>query len=109
MQLQHAASDSRPVTLHVGREPWQFSITGVTRVGNELFISATLLGSELCTAVIHIHDGVVPGVTVRRLLEAVCEWLVVRGRERHTYLDLAEPAAVRASGTPAGRPRDVTC
>ncbi len=98
MPLQHAATDSRPVTLHVGREPWLFSITGVTRVGNELFISATLQGTEICTAVIHVHDRIVPGITVRRLLERVCQWLTVRGPERHTYLELAEPAAVRASG-----------
>lgn len=91
MQFPQAVSSSSPVTLHVGRERWQFSIAGVTRVGNELFISAMLQGTDVCTAVIHVHDRIVPGITVRALLERVCEWLTVRRGERYAYLELAHP------------------
>ncbi|HUR35468.1 MAG TPA: hypothetical protein VM032_16805 [Vicinamibacterales bacterium] len=81
-----------PVTLTVAGESWRFSITGVSRIGRELFISVVLQGAELCTAVVHVHDHIVLGVTARQILDRACEWLLARGHERHVYIEL--PRAV---------------
>jgi hypothetical protein len=78
-----------PVTLNVAGEAWRFSIASVTRVGRELFISVILQGADLCTAVIHVHGPIVPGVTARAVLDRACGWLLDRGQERHAYLDLS--------------------
>jgi hypothetical protein len=43
---QLARFDDQPVTLHLGEQTWKFSITGVTRVGHDLFISIALTGAE---------------------------------------------------------------
>lgn len=90
-QHQHVAAVpvQAPVTLHVAGEAWQFSITGVTRVGRELFISIALQGAELCTAVVHVRDHIVLGVTAREILDRACAWLLARGQQRHAYIDLA--------------------
>ncbi len=85
-----ATEAPEPVMLHVGGEEWRFSITGVTRVGRGLFISVMLQGRDICTAVIHVRDRIVLGVTARDILEHACEWLKRRGSERHVYIDLAE-------------------
>ena len=82
-----------PVTLNVAGEAWRFSISSVTRVGRDLFISIVLQGADLCTAVVHLRDDVVWGVTAREILNKACEWLLSRGKERHVYIDLA-PAVV---------------
>jgi hypothetical protein len=81
-----------PVTLNVAGESWRFSIAGVTRVGRELFISVVLQGAELCTAVVHVHDHIVWGVTAKEILNRACEWLLSRGTERHVYIELTSPA-----------------
>lgn len=78
-----------PVMLNIAGEPWRFSISGVTRVGRELFISVVLQGAELCTAVVHVRDHIVLGVTAREILDRACEWLMARGTERHVYIELA--------------------
>lgn len=88
-----AMEDQTPVLLHVDGEDWRFSITGVTRVGRELFISVMLQGRDVCTAVVHVRDRVVLGVTARDILERACEWLMRRGSERHVYIELAESMA----------------
>ena len=91
MQLQHAtASLSTPVTLDVGGQRWQFSVTGVTRVGRELFISVMLQGAEVCTAVVHVRDRIVVGFTARAILDRACAWLLARRGERHTYIELED-------------------
>jgi len=81
-----------PVTLSVGGEAWRFSIASVTRVGRDLFISVILQGADLCTAVIHVHGPIVPGVTARAILTRAGSWLLDRGQERHAYLELAPVA-----------------
>ena len=58
----NAIGDQAPVTLHVAGEAWKFSITGVSRIGRELFISVVLQGAEVCTAVVHVRDHIVLGV-----------------------------------------------
>jgi hypothetical protein len=78
-----------PVMLNVKGQAWRFSISGVTKVGRELFISIVLQGAELCTAVVHVHDHIVLGVTARQILDRACEWLLARGDERHVYIELA--------------------
>ena len=67
-----AIGDQPPVTLHVAGEAWKFSITGVSRVGREVFISVVLQGAEVCTAVVHVHDHIVLGVTAREILDRAC-------------------------------------
>ena len=79
-----------PVTLHVAGETWRFAITGVTRVGRDLFISVVLTGREVCTAVVHVRDQIVPGVTARRILDRACEWLLQRHDDRHVYIELGD-------------------
>jgi hypothetical protein len=88
--LQTSKLDGQnPVTLHVAGEQWRFSITGVTRVGRELFISVALQGAVLCTAVVHMRDQIVLGETARQILDRACDWLLTRGSERHVYIELA--------------------
>jgi hypothetical protein len=85
--------EQAPVMLNIAGEAWRFSISGVTRVGRDLFISVVLQGAELCTAVVHVHDHIVLGVTAREILDRACEWLLARGDERRVYIELT-PAVV---------------
>ncbi len=89
----NAIGDQAPVTLHVAGEAWKFSITGVSRIGRELFISVVLQGAEVCTAVVHVRDQIVVGVTARDILDRACAWLLARQGERHVYIELAEASA----------------
>lgn len=86
----NAIGEQPPVTLHVAGETWKFSITGVSRIGRDLFISVVLQGAEVCTAVVHVRDHIVLGVTARDILYRACAWLLARGGERHVYIELAE-------------------
>lgn len=85
-----AMGEQPPVLLHVAGEAWRFSITGVSRVGRELFISVMLQGAEICTAIVHVRDHIVLGVTARDILDRACAWLLARQGERHVYIELAE-------------------
>ena len=89
-RLTTAPAADPPVTLHVAGDTWRFAIAGVTRVGRDLFISVVLTGPELCTAVVHVREQVVPGVTARQILDRTCEWLVRRCGDRHAYIELGE-------------------
>ncbi len=89
----NASGDQPPVTLHVAGEAWKFSITGVSRIGRDLFISVVLQGAEVCTAVVHVRDHIVLGVTARDILDRACAWLLARRGERHVYIELAEAMA----------------
>lgn len=89
----NAIGDQAPVTLHVAGEAWKFSITGVSRIGRELFISVVLQGAEVCTAVVHVRDHIVLGVTAKDILDRACAWLLARRGERHVYIELAEAMA----------------
>ncbi len=89
----NALGDQPPVTLHVAGEAWKFSITGVSRIGRDLFISVVLQGAEVCTAVVHVRDHIVLGVTARDILDRACAWLLARRDERHVYIELAEGLA----------------
>lgn len=89
----NATGDQAPVTLHVAGEAWKFSITGVSRIGRELFISVVLQGAEVCTAVVHVRDHIVLGVTAKDILDRACAWLLARQGERHVYIELAETFA----------------
>lgn len=89
----NAIGDQPPVMLHVAGQAWKFSITGVSRVGRELFIAVVLQGAEVCTAIVHVHDHIVLGVTARDILDRACAWLLARQGERHVYIELAESYA----------------
>ncbi len=89
----NAIGEQPPVTLHVAGEAWKFSITGVSRIGRDLFISVVLQGAEVCTAVVHVRDHIVLGVTARDILDRACAWLLARRGERHVYIELAEAMA----------------
>ena len=89
----NAIGDQPPVMVHVAGQAWKFSITGVSRVGRELFIAVVLQGAEVCTAIVHVHDHIVLGVTARDILDRACAWLLARQGERHVYIELAESYA----------------
>ncbi|MDR1989210.1 MAG: hypothetical protein LBQ09_03155 [Acidobacteriaceae bacterium] len=82
-----------PVLLNVAGREWQFSIAGVTRVGRELFVRVVLQSAELCTATVHLQGNVVLGVTAKTILDAMCEWLLMRNNETSVYIDLAATPA----------------
>lgn len=98
--MQNAiAAASAPVTLDIAGQRWQFSITGITRVGRELFISVMLQGADVCTAVVHVRDRVVLGITARAILDRACEWLLDRKGERHTFIELDDVVTSRKSAS----------
>ena len=77
-----------PVALHVNGVEWSFAISGIRRVGRDLFVQVSVEGPELCTVTIHLRDGIVIGSTAHAMLMATCEWLLKRGRARQAFIDL---------------------
>jgi hypothetical protein len=97
---QHAqsADTERPAppltghaTLSIGDDEWDLFVCGLTRVGRDTFVQLTLLGPRACTVTVRAR-ALVQGTTVRRILDAVCEWLLSGDRRDHTYLELPEIA-----------------
>jgi len=80
----------RPVFLHVNGEDWAFSLSGVRRVGRDLFVQVTVQGPEVCGVTLHLRDRIVLGSTAEEILMATCEWLVERGSATHGFVDLCE-------------------
>ena len=78
-----------PVALNVRGACWWFSVASVRRVGRDLFVHVDLQGPDVCGVTIHLLGGIVLGETARDMLTAACEWLQVRGNERHAFIDLA--------------------
>ncbi len=84
-------------TLTIGSESWRLHIFAVTRIGRDLFIQMSVLGPRECTVVVRT-DAVVQGVTSRRILDGVCEWLVSGDPARQVLLDLRDrPAHAEAA------------
>jgi hypothetical protein len=80
--------DSQPVALNVSGTCWWFSVASVRRVGRDLFVHVDLQGPDVCAVTIHLCGGIVLGITARDMLTAACKWLLVRGDERHAFIDL---------------------
>ncbi len=75
--------------LIIGSQSWSLHIVGVTRVGRDLFIQLSVVGSRECLVTIRTQ-AVVQGVTSRQILDAVCDWLLSGDASERAFLDLPE-------------------
>ena len=77
------------VSLKIGAEEWDLFVFGATRVGHDTFFHLTLLGPRACTVTVRAR-AVVHDTTARRILDAVCEWLLSGDLREHVYLEVSE-------------------
>ncbi len=69
-----AIGDQPPVTLRGWGNLEILDHRRVARRPGEVFISVVHMGAEVCTAVVHVHDHIVLGVTAREILDRACAW-----------------------------------
>jgi hypothetical protein len=92
---EHARQLPPPVghaALSIGSEHWDLFIFGVTRVGRDVFIQLRLLGPRECTVTVRAPSMMVQGVTVRQILDVICDWLLSGDVKPHMYLELPATA-----------------
>jgi hypothetical protein len=76
-------------SLKIGTEEWDLFVFGATRVGHDTFFQLTLLGPRACTVTVRAR-AVVHDTTARRILDAVCEWLLSGDLRDHVCLEVSE-------------------
>ena len=83
------APAGRPhASLTSGSDSWRLFVSGVTCAGRDAFFQVTLLGPRTVQLTVRTPAALVPGVTGRRLLDAVCAWLLSGDPRDHAYLEL---------------------
>jgi hypothetical protein len=88
-QPHDATPHGRPhASLQIGPDFWRLYVSGVTRVGGDAFFQVTLLGPRTVQLTVSAPAAVVPGVTGRQLLDAVCDWLLSGDTRDQVYLDV---------------------
>jgi hypothetical protein len=83
-QITRSGEDASVI---VGDTVWNLHVFGITRVGREVFIQIALIGPRTCTVTVRSGCAVVHGVTGRRILDAVCDWLLSGDPRDHAYLE----------------------
>jgi hypothetical protein len=92
-ELLHEHNRSRPAAvahaeLSIGSDDWDLFVFGITRVGRDAFIQLTLLGPRECTITVRAPSAMIQGVTVRQILDVICDWLLSGDVRPHVYLEL---------------------
>jgi len=87
--LDARSPEGRPhASLRIGDDCWRLYVSGATRVDDDAFFQVTLLGPRTVLLTVRTSGTLVPGVTGRRLLDAVCDWLLSGDPRDHAYLDV---------------------
>jgi hypothetical protein len=84
------------LSLPIDGDLWDIYISGVRRIGDDLFVQLTLVGLRICTITARIRAADDPDTKAKELIVLIVDWLSSERTATHAFLESPRCICVRA-------------